>query len=58
MNNYQFSDHDVLGKFYNDFISEFGVLDTEENSTDGWGETYWGQWKGNKYFNDEIEGVA
>ena len=35
-----------------DFITEFGALDMDDNATDGEGFTYWTNWKGNKYFSD------
>ena len=42
--------NDILGQFTNDFVTEFGVFDDDENITDGNGDTYWVNWKGNKYF--------
>ena len=38
-----------------DFITQFGVFDEHEDATDGEGKTYWEQWDGNKYFNDNGE---
>ena len=58
MNDFQFGTNDVLDQFHNDFVSEFGGFDYDTHATDGMGETYWSQWKGNKYFNNEGENYA
>ena len=58
MNDFQFGTNDVLDQFNKDFVSEFGGFDYDTDATDGMGETYWSQWNGNKYFNNEGENYA